>query len=72
MAPNVVIQIRRMETLPQIKSITSGLIDIGFMRRMFSYPVGIEAFGLPVQRFRLVLREDHPLAKQKRITAATR
>ena len=59
-----------METLPQIKSITSGLIDIGFMRRMFSYPVGIEAFGLPVQRFRLVLREDHPLAKQKRITAA--
>jgi DNA-binding transcriptional LysR family regulator len=69
-APNVVIQIRRMETLPQIKSITSGLIDIGFMRRIFSYPVGIEAFGLPVQRFRLVLREDHPLAEQKRITAA--
>jgi DNA-binding transcriptional LysR family regulator len=69
-APNVTVHIRRMETLPQIKAITSGIVDIGFMRRMYSYPVGISAFGLPVQRFRLVVHQDHPLATQKRITAA--
>jgi DNA-binding transcriptional LysR family regulator len=40
------------------------------MRRMYSYPVGISEFGLPPQRFRLVLHRDHPMAKQKRITAA--
>jgi DNA-binding transcriptional LysR family regulator len=47
-APNVT-----METLPQLKAITSDTIDIGFMRRMFSYPVGLTAFSLPVQRFRI-------------------
>ena len=55
---------------PQIKAITSGTVDIGFMLRMFSYPVGITAFGLPLQRFCLVVHQDHPLAAQKRITAA--
>ena len=69
-APNVTVHVRRMETLPQIKALTSGMIDIGFMRRMSSYPVGIASFGLPIQRFRLVIHQDHPLAAQKRITPA--
>ena len=43
---------------PQIKAITSGTVDIGFMLRMFSYPVGITAFGLPLQRFCLVVHQD--------------
>ena len=68
--PNVLIHIRRMETLPQVKAINSGTLDIGFMRSMYSYPVGLDSFDLPPQRFCLALHRDHPLAKQKRITAA--
>ncbi|MBI3705562.1 MAG: LysR family transcriptional regulator [Rhizobiales bacterium] len=68
--PNVMIHIRRMETLPQVKAISAGALDIGFMRSMYSYPVGIDSFDLPRQRFCLALHRDHPLATQKRITAA--
>lgn len=69
-SPNVLVHIRRMETLPQIRAISSGNLDIGFLRSMASYPTGIEAFELPPQRFCLAVHRDHPLAKQKRITAA--
>jgi DNA-binding transcriptional LysR family regulator len=70
-SPNVVIHIRRMETLPQVRAISSGIIDIGFMRSMNTYPAGIEAFDMPRQRFCLAMHRDHPLAKQKQIAAAT-
>ena len=70
-APNVTVQIQRMETLPQIKAISTGSLDIGIMRRMYTFPAGIVAFGLPPQRLRLFVHRDHPLAVQKRITAAS-
>lgn len=70
-APNVTVHIQRMETLPQIKAISAGSLDIGFMRRMYTFPAGIVAFGLPPQRLRLFVHRDHPLATQKRITAAS-
>lgn len=70
-SPNVVIHIRRMETLPQVRAISSGIIDIGFMRSMNTYPAGIEAFDMPRQRFCLAMHRDHPLAKQKQIAGAT-
>lgn len=69
-SPNILIHIRRMETLPQIRAISTGSLDIGFMRRVDPYPAGIMAFDLPLQRFCLAIHRDHPLAKQKRITAA--
>ena len=70
-APNVTVQIQRMETLPQIKAISTGRLDIGIMRRMYTFPAGIAAFGLPAQRLRLFVHRDHPLATQKRITGAS-
>jgi DNA-binding transcriptional LysR family regulator len=70
-SPNVLVHIRRMETLPQVRAISSGSLDVGFLRSMASYPAGIMAFDLPPQRFCLAVHHDHPLAKQKRITAAT-
>ncbi|HEY5218038.1 MAG TPA: LysR substrate-binding domain-containing protein [Pseudolabrys sp.] len=70
-SPNVLVHIRRMETLPQIRAISAGNLDIGFLRSMASYPAGMEAFNLPSQRFCLAVHRDHPLAKQKRITPAT-
>lgn len=69
--PNVLVHIQRMETLPQIKAISSGSLDIGFMRRVDTYPAGIEAFNLPRQRFCLAVHRDHPLAKQQQITTET-
>ena len=57
-----------METVPQIKAIGSGSLDIGFMRSLDSYPSGMAAFDVDRQRFWLAIHRDHPLAKQKRIT----
>lgn len=68
--PNVSVHIHRMETIPQLRAISSGSLDIGFLRSMESYPSGIAAFDLPPQRFCLAVHRDHPLAAQKRITAA--
>lgn len=69
--PNVVLHIHRMETVPQIRGIRAGSLDIGIMRGMDSFPAGVESFDLPRQRFCLAVHRDHPLAEQKRITAST-
>lgn len=66
--PNVLIRISRLETLPQIKAVATGNLDIGFVRGMSTYPAGIEAFDLPDQLFCLAMHRDHPLAKQKKVT----
>ena len=66
--PNVLVHIRRMETLPQLRSIISGDLDIGFLRRVDTFPAGIQAFNLPPQKMYLAMHRDHPLAKLKRIT----
>jgi DNA-binding transcriptional LysR family regulator len=67
--PNVVVRIHRMETVPQIKAIAAGSLDIGTMRCMDSYPSGMAAFDVDRQRFMLAIHRDHPLAKQQIITA---
>ena len=69
--PGVLVHIHRMETVRQIRAITSGSLDIGFMRSLDSYPAGMTAFDIDRQRFLLAVHRDHPLAKQKLITAAT-
>jgi DNA-binding transcriptional LysR family regulator len=66
--PNVMLHIHRMETLPQIKAITSGSLDIGLLRGLDAYPTGIVAFAMPPQRFCLAVHRDHPLAKKKQVT----
>jgi DNA-binding transcriptional LysR family regulator len=66
--PNVVVHIHRMETVPQIRGIGAGSLDIGIVRGMDSYPVDFESFDLPSQRFCLAVHRDHPLADNKRIT----
>ena len=69
-SPNIVVNIRKMETLPQIRAIISGSLDIGFLRKLEVYPSGIEAFELPFQRFCLAIHQDHPLARKRTITPA--
>lgn len=68
--PNVTVHIHRMESLPQLREISAGCLDIGIMRGMDSYPVGIQPFNLPSQRFALAMHKDHPLAKRKVVTTS--
>ena len=69
-SPHIFVNIKKMETLPQIRAISAGSLDIGFLRALDSYPAGIEAFALPRQRLCVAVHRDHPLANQKRITSA--
>lgn len=68
--PNVLVRISRLETLPQIKALATGSLDIGLVRSMDTYPAGIESFDLPPQLFCLAMHRDHPLAKQETVTPA--
>jgi DNA-binding transcriptional LysR family regulator len=65
--PEITIDIRRSQTLSQIKAITSGELDVGFMRQLDSYPSGTAAIRTGRQHLGVVLHRDHPLAKYKRI-----
>jgi len=66
--PSIMMHIHRMESVPQLRAIGAGTLDIGMLRAMDTYPAGIGAFSLPQQRFCLAVHRDHPLAQQKRIT----
>lgn len=65
--PEVTIDIRRAQTLSQIKAITSGELDVGFMRHLESYPSGTDAIPIGRQRLGVALHRDHALANYKRI-----
>jgi len=67
-SPNILIYIQRMETLPQIRAINNGSLDIGLVRTISSYPAGITAFKYNRQRFCLMIPRGHPLARQEKIT----
>ena len=64
------IDLKRSETLQQISAMKAGELDVGFMRKLDSYPRGIEAIPIGRQRFALALHRDHPLAKLKRVPAS--
>ncbi len=68
-SPNILVNIQKMETIPQIKAINAGSLDIGFMRSVDILPAGMEAFALPPQRLCLAIHQDHCLATKRKITA---
>lgn len=65
--PDVSIQARLMETLPQFRAILDGSIDVGVMRMPRRYPSNIAGFLIERQPFRLALPAEHRLAKMKQI-----
>lgn len=69
-SPNIRVYIQRMETLPQIRAISNGSLDICLVRSIGAYPAGIESFKYDQQRFCLAIHRDHPLARQKIVTPA--
>jgi DNA-binding transcriptional LysR family regulator len=69
-SPHILVSIRKMETLAQIKAMAAGSIDIGFVRGLDAYPPGVASFDLPPRRLVLAAHRTHPLAKQKSVTPA--
>lgn len=68
--PDVSIQARLIETLPQFKAIIDGALDIGVLRVPRRYPSNLTGLLIQRQAFRLALPEGHRLANQKQIDPA--
>lgn len=66
--PDVSIQARLMETLPQFREIMDGSIDVGVMRLPRRYPSNLSGFLIERQPLRLALPAAHRLAKLKQIS----
>lgn len=68
--PDVLIQARVMETLPQFRAIIDGSLDVGVMRCPRRYPSNLTGLLVERQPFRLALPEGHRLAKLDRVDPA--
>ena len=65
--PDVSFQLHKMETIPQMKALTDGTLDVAFSRLPERYPTGLTGFLVDRQSFWLAIPEDHPLAAQKEV-----
>jgi DNA-binding transcriptional LysR family regulator len=60
--PNVSFHLRKMETIPQMKALVEGALDVGFTREPERYPTGLTGFLIDRQSFYLAVPEGHRLA----------
>ena len=68
--PGVSLQLKRMETFPQMKAVIEGDLDIGFIRAPQRYPAELTGFVVDRHPYYAALPESHPLAARKQITPA--
>lgn len=68
--PNVLLQINRMETFPQMKALIDGVIDVGFIRAPQRYPAELTGFVVDRHPYYVAIPEGHHLANRKQITLA--
>lgn len=66
--PDVSFQLRKMETIPQMKALVEGTLDIAFTRAPDRYPTGLTGFMVDRQPYVLVLPERHRLAAYDEVT----
>ncbi len=60
--PDVTVQLRRMQTLPQMAALTDGSLDIGFARAPERFPAGLVGFVVDRQPLCLAIPSGHRLA----------
>jgi DNA-binding transcriptional LysR family regulator len=60
--PDVTVQLRRMQTLPQMAALTDGSLDIGFARSPERFPAGLAGFVVDRQPLCLAIPSGHRLA----------
>jgi DNA-binding transcriptional LysR family regulator len=66
--PDVSFQLNKMETIPQMKALSEGTLDVGFTRTPDRYPAGLTGFVVDRQPFWLAMPEGHRLASYKEVT----
>jgi DNA-binding transcriptional LysR family regulator len=67
--PDVSFHLRKMETLPQLKALIDGSLDVGFARAPHRYPTELTGFIIERQPFSLAIPEGHPFASLHEIEA---
>ncbi|HEY2138317.1 MAG TPA: LysR substrate-binding domain-containing protein [Xanthobacteraceae bacterium] len=65
--PDVSVQFRRMQTIPQMKALIEGSLDVGFARAPDRFPAGLAGFTIERQPLFIALPDDHRLASNERI-----
>lgn len=60
--PDVTVQLRRMQTLPQMAALTDGSLDVGFARAPERFPAGLVGFVVDRQPLCLAIPSGHRLA----------
>ncbi len=68
--PEVSFQARTMATMPQMKELLAGTLDIGFTRAPLRYPTGLAGFVIDRQPFWLAVPHCHPIAAREEIDPA--
>jgi DNA-binding transcriptional LysR family regulator len=63
--PDISVQLRRLQTTPQMAALLDGSLDIGFARALDRYPTGLTGFVVDRQPLRLAVPTDHRLASHK-------
>ncbi len=61
--PDVSFEWRKMETIPQMKALIDGALDVAFIRQPRNYPVELTGFTVDAQAPWLAIPKDHHLAK---------
>ncbi len=65
--PDVVFHLRKMETFPQLKALSDGVLDVGFTRTPRSYPIELTGFTFDWQPPCLAIPVSHRLADYETI-----
>jgi DNA-binding transcriptional LysR family regulator len=60
--PDVSFTLQKGETLPQLKALAEGTLDVGFMRTPGKYPSELAGFVVDSQEVWLAIPDGHPLA----------
>src|ERR1051326_3887588 len=68
--PDVNVQLRRMQTLPQITALLDGSLDVGFGRAPHRVPAGLTGFVVDRQPLCLAIPSGHRLASHSVIEPA--
>jgi len=68
--PNVLLQINRMETFPQMKALINGVLDVAFIRAPQRYPAELTGFVIDRHPYYVAVPEGHHLAARKQISLA--
>jgi len=65
--PSVDVQLRRLETPPQLQALAEGIIDVGFVRALDGYPYGIQSHVVFRDDLAVALPTAHRLAQRSRL-----